>query len=563
MNTQFSGKPKTEVILVAKAGVAVANAANATENLFDPSTLVANILDGQLGIVCDTHTSSTRAYNEYIDTADDAVKVDSIRIVQGTPGSADISTIAPLPYGHKAAIKSYKIEAKNGIMYTAKVAKASSSDAWVIGGTLGAIVPASDTDYKLHLQFISARNDKYFSVSGNENLTINFSTPDYTTLGTTSPLDHLVQNLVYNADLNSYAMRYNMPFVRRGNKNFVAFAIKFAGGSGTKLGNITAGTPFPVLVSNGSNINYIPNGDFIETLKNVIANGSASGVTANTTIELVNLTTAGAATKTDGILLVALDHTLAAANDETIPIKVRLNVGLESGLETTANTTAKTNLSKPFEGEGKARTWQLYFNNGARLNIFTQQNRQYGEYFLQPPSYIDATKDYTAYIIDHKEEYQVAYSHDSEYFHRCIILVPVTEQPEVKTLTVTTKSTSAANATIVLNGVSFTVPLSDNTGGTTSTTATTIRAFSFTGWTTSGTGADVIFTRDTSGPVNGAFSFTHGTAVATFATTTSAAKVTDTTIKSGLNTYLGQWLTSVRSLGKLESSIPAASSFFI
>jgi len=562
MNTQFSGKPKTEVILVAKAGVAVANAANATENLFDPLSLVANILDGQLGIVCDTHTSSTRAYNEFIDTTDDAVKVDTIRVVQGTPASADISTVAPLPYGDKEAIKSYKIQAKNGIMYTAKVAKASSSDAWVIGGSLGAITPVSETDYKLHLQFISARNDKYFSISGNENLAINFTTPDYTTLGTVSPLDHLVQNLVYNADLNSYAMRYNMPFVRRGNKNFVAFAIKLAGGSGTKLGNITAGTSFPAITSNGQTVSYIPNGDFVETIKNIIANGSASGVTANTTIELVDLSTAGAATKTDAILLVALDHTLAAANDETVPVKVRLNVGLEYGFQTGVSAS-KVNLSKPFEGEGKARTWQLYFNNGARLNIFTQQNRQYGEYFLQPPSYIDATKDYTAYIIESKEEYQVAYSHDSEYFHRLIILVPVTEQPEVRTLTVTTKSTGATNATVVLNGVSFTVPLNDDTAGTTTTTATTLRAFSYTGWTVTGATNAVIFTRNTSGPVNGAFTFSHATAVGTFATTTSAAKVTDATIKSGLNTYLGQWLTSVRALGKLESSTPPQTAFFI
>lgn len=43
MKTQFSGKPKSETILVAKAGVAVANAANATENVFDPSTFVTNI----------------------------------------------------------------------------------------------------------------------------------------------------------------------------------------------------------------------------------------------------------------------------------------------------------------------------------------------------------------------------------------------------------------------------------------------------------------------------------------------------------------------------------------
>ena len=562
MNTQFSGKPKTEVILVAKADVAIANAANATENLFDPSSLVANILDGQLGVVCDTHTSSTRAYNEFIDSSDDAVKVDTIRIVQGTPASADISAIAPLPYGDKAAVQSYKIQAKNGIMYTAKVAKSSSSDAWVIGGSLGAITPVSETDYKLHLQFISARNDKYFSVQGNENLAINFTTPDYTTLATTSPLDHLVQNLVYNADLNSYAMRYNMPFVRRGNKNFVAFALKLAGGSGTKIGNIVAGVSFPAITSNGSTVSYIPNGDFVETIKNVIANGSASGVSANTTIELVDLSTAGAATKTDAILLVALDHTLAAARDEIVPVKVRLNVGLEYGFQSGVSA-AKANLSKPFEGEGKARTWQLYFDNGARLNIFTQQSRMHTEYFLQAPSYIDATKDYTAYIIDSKEEYQVAYSHDSEYFHRTIILVPVTEQPEVKTLTVTTKSTGATNATVVLNGVSFTVPLTDDTAGTASTTATTLRAFSYTGWTTSGSGADVIFTRDSSGPVNGAFTFSHATAVATYATTTAAAKVTDATVKSGLNTYLGQWLTSVRALGKLESSTPPATSFFI
>ena len=186
-----------------------------------------------------------------------------------------------------------------------------------------------------------------------------------------------------------------------------------------------------------------------------------------------------------------------------------------------------------------------------------------GEYFLQAPSYIDATKDYTAYIIDSKEEYSVAYSHDSEYFHRTIILVPVTEQTEVKTLTVTTKSTGATNATVVLNGVSFTVPLTDDTAGSTTTTATTLRAFSYTGWTVTGSGVNVIFTKNAGGPVNGAFTFTHATAAATYATTTAAAKVTDATIKSGLNTYLGQWLISVRALGKLESSTPPATAFFI
>lgn len=563
MNTQFSGKPKSETILVAKAGVPVANAANAGENLFDPTTLVANILDGQIGIVCDTHTSSTRAYNEYINTTDDAVKVDEIRVVQGTPNSADISQVAPLPYGDKEAIKSFKIQAKNGILFTAKVAKASSNDAWVIGADgAGTISAVSDSDYKLNLQFLSKRNDRDFSISGNENLTISYSTPDYTTLATAEPLDHLVQNLVYNADLNSYSLRYNMPsFVRRGNKNFVAFAINFDGASGTKLGNIQPGVSFPVLVSNGQTVSFIPDVDFVETVKNIIANGSSYGVDAGTTIELVDLSSAGTADKAQGILLVSLDHKLAAAHDEIPQVKVRLNVGLEYGFNG-VNTT-KVNLSKPYEGEGKGRVWQLEYNNRARLNVFTQQNRQWGEYFLEVPSYIDATKNYTAYILEHKEEYSVAYSHDSEYFHRLIILVPVTEQPEVRTLTVTTKSTSAANATVTLNGQAFTVALSDNTAGSVNDTATTLRAATYAGWTVSGSGANVIFTSTNAYPKTGAFTYAPATGAGTFAVTTSASKVTDATIASGLNTYLGQWLTSVRALGKLESSTPPASAFFI
>ena len=563
MKTQFSGKPKSETILVAKAGVAVANAANATENVFDPSTFVTNILDGQLGIVCDTHNSSTRAFNEYLDTTDDAVKVDEIRIVQGTPKSSDISTVSNLPYGDKELVKSMKIKAKNGIMFTAKVAKASSNDAWVIGADgAGTISAVGDSDYKLHLQFLSKRNDRDFSVQGNENFTVSYSTPDYTTLATAEPLDHLVQNLVYSANLNSFALRYNMPFVKRGNKNFVAFAINFTGGSGTKLGNITAGVGFPAIVSNGSNVNFIPDADFVQTITNIIANGSSYGIDADTTIELVDLSTAGAADVAQGILLVALDHKLAAARDEIAQVKVRMNVGLEYGFNSGTSTT-KVNLSKPYEGEGKARVWQLEFDKRARLNIFTQQNRMYGEYFLQPPTYIDQTKDYTAYIIEHKDEYQVAYSHDSEYFHRLIILVPVTEQPEVRTLTVDTKSTSAANATVTLNGVDFTVALTDDTAGSTTTTATTLRAATYAGWTVSGSGANVIFTATTAGPKNGEFAYTPATGGGTFAVTTSAAKVTDATIKSGLNTYLGQWLNSVKALGGLETSVPAASSFFI
>lgn len=466
MKTNFGARPKSEVILVSKA-VAIANAVKAGDFMYDSATNEALLADGQLGIVCDTHSSSTRAFGEFIDTTDTAINVDEIRIVQGTPKSGDLTSVDAIPLGHQAVVKSHKIKANGGVIFTAKVAKQSHNDAWVIGAAsgAGAILPVSEKYYKLNLQFLSKRKDKEYSVSGNENLTIAHTSPDYTTLSIAQPLDHLVKNLVFNANLNSFGLRYNIPALSRGKRNVIAFAINFAGGAGTALSAITAGTQFPVVVSGGSPVNFLPNTDFVATIANVIANGASSGITGASTIEVVDLATAGTSAAAQGILLVTLDEKLAYAKDETPQVKVRLNLGFET--EFKGSSVAITNLSKPFEGEGKGRVWKLEYEKRAQLNQYTQQNRMYGHFYVEVPDYIDATKDYTAYIIESKDEYDVAYSHVSEYGHRTIILVPAVNE------------------------------------------------------------------------------------------------VTNATVAGGLNTYLGQWLTSVRSLGKLEASIPPAASFFI
>lgn len=469
MNTTQTSRPKSVTILVAKSGVRLSNQANATENLIDPATSAVNLADGQLAIVCDTHNATARAYNELINTTDTAILCDEIRIVQGTPYSANFTQVGPLPTSHQAFVSSRKIKAKGGVAFTAKLAKQSANDAWIIGGASSGILETQDeASYKLNLQFLSARNDREYSISGNDNLTINFTSPDYTSLGTTNPLDHLVQNIAYNTNLNSAALRNALPFVRNGNKNVVAFAINFAGGAGTAMNGFVAGTPFNAMVSNGITLTYTPDAAFVKTMANVVAN--STDITNATTVEVIDLSTAGAAAKTQAIMLVALDHQLAVAHDEELKVKVRLNVGLETSFTPTVRPT-KFEASKPYEGEGSSRSWQLEYNNRARLNVFSQQARMYGDYFIEAPSYILPDIYYTAYIIDSKDEQEVAYSHMSEYFHRTIILVPS--------------------------------PL------------------------TSGTG------------------------------------VTDANTATDLNAYLGQWFTSLRSIGKLDSSIPAAASFFI
>lgn len=80
---------------------------------------------------------------------------------------------------------------------------------------------------------------------------------------------------------------------------------------------------------------------------------------------------------------------------------------------------------------------------------------------------------------------------------------------EVDTLTVITIPTANGNVTITLNGVAFTVALT-TAMTTTDSVATAIRGTTFSGWTTSGTGSVVTFTKTTSG-INTTPTFSAGT----------------------------------------------------
>lgn len=106
---------------------------------------------------------------------------------------------------------------------------------------------------------------------------------------------------------------------------------------------------------------------------------------------------------------------------------------------------------------------------------------------------------------------------------------------EIRTLTVTGAPSSSANATIVLNSVSFSVPLVS--GETANQTAARIARFAFTGWITEQKDADVRFlTAGGTGPLDGTYSFTHGTATGTFARTQAGVVgVEDWTYQSEFN----------------------------
>lgn len=97
---------------------------------------------------------------------------------------------------------------------------------------------------------------------------------------------------------------------------------------------------------------------------------------------------------------------------------------------------------------------------------------------------------------------------------------------EIRTLAITGAPSSSANATIVLNSVSFSVPLVS--GETVNQTAARIANFAFTGWITEQKDAEVRFlTAGGTGPLAGTYSFTHGTATGTFARTQTGVVATE------------------------------------
>lgn len=95
------------------------------------------------------------------------------------------------------------------------------------------------------------------------------------------------------------------------------------------------------------------------------------------------------------------------------------------------------------------------------------------------------------------------------------VLISRQGKAHIHRLTVTAGPAASTNATIVLNSVSYTVPLVS--GETTAETAARIARFAYTGWLAEQIGDQVTFLSTSTAPQEGTYSFTHATATATFA----------------------------------------------
>jgi hypothetical protein len=110
------------------------------------------------------------------------------------------------------------------------------------------------------------------------------------------------------------------------------------------------------------------------------------------------------------------------------------------------------------------------------------------------------------------------------------ILYSVRGKREVRTLTITTKSSHAENAVVTLNGTAFNVPVTN--GASTTVTANEIAAYaSYTGWKVEAVGATVVFINDAVGLKSGSFSISGTSVVGSFAQSSAGQAATETFIK--------------------------------
>lgn len=418
MSSNRTLHPKSETILVASLDSALATAGN----LVTGNTI--NLLDGQLGVISATH-GNTIAYNDFLAAGNTLAMAPAIKIVQGTPFSADTTQVGKYGIEHKAFVESALIDGRNKVTLSVQVAQQPTNDIWVLGDIAanpGSFNVQSASNYVLNIAFNSSRQDRFFSTTGVEIFSPQYVTPDYTALGTVDPLDHLVQNMALQVNLNSAAFQVGSE-AREGNKNVVAFAVNIAGGAGTALSAFTAGATVPVMTVDGITYNIVVDEDMAASMVSAIAN---SVLAATSTIEVINTLTAGSAANTDSIVLMALDHKQTLLKDRFMNIKPRLFVGLDDTFN--GNQILKVRASKNYEGHGQGRKWQIQYESRPAMQHWSAQNHpNNSDFWIEAPTYIDPAGVYSAYIIESKkDDLIVNYSHRSQRPDRTIILTPAT-----------------------------------------------------------------------------------------------------------------------------------------
>jgi len=400
-----------ETFLVASTGnLALYNTAGATNHINNNSTGAVRLANGQLGFFASTDFGSVKM-NIATDATPTVAEAPVVYIAQGTadsanPGQSHANATYPLfarPFERTGDIAGGYLEAtKQGYV-------APTNAIWVVGeptSGIGGITALDNTEYAITIGYKGRVVDTFYHNYSTNAYIASYTTPNYTDLGTVSPIDHLVQNLVWNINRNSRIITSN---TNEGNEPVVAMALDLSGGVGTAVSALAAG--FLPLVNTSAGLRGITiTAADVTMLQAALPSGSS--------IVTVDLTTAGGAVAADAFAVMALDRKQYFL-DRVSQVKIDFELGLRLGFD---NTVAFEKTSFAQEGQGVGRwLWQEYRNtHGQRKYNLNHEEMPIIEF----PNPVDINGTYNVYRVRHENSRQNDSFNTSVSPEMAVILIP-------------------------------------------------------------------------------------------------------------------------------------------
>lgn len=467
MVNTYGNKRPVETFIVAKSSTTlfntgVASPTIASNHINNLSTSAVRLADGQIGAFA-SNSQGTFAANVAIEPSTTFGEAPVIYFAQGTPWSAAPGTAAnTYPLWNIPFIKSADINGSNPVFATKQVYTTDTHSVWIVGSTVAAnaITALDNTEYQLRVAFRGRRADEMYNPEAANHIAATFTTPNYTTLGTQDPVDHLIQNLCWNINRNSKAIAFDRTRFR-GTAPVVALAINVSGNSnGTPIGGngdgasgttaLAAGQVVPVINTNLGLRNITLTEGMATSIKNAATAAATEFAGSSVTISAltwniltVDTVTAGLTANgvADLIMLVALDEDLAF-KDRIPQVKNRLSVGLTTGFD--FNSVNHKQYEEAFEGTGKSRVLDILYRNtmGQRLYNLIHTSDPVTEF----PSPIVANTNYNVYNIEHVDFNQVDTLNRIDSPQSTIVCIPTAET------TLTSAFDSMVNAWLASNG---------------------------------------------------------------------------------------------------------------
>lgn len=384
-------KPYQEYFLVAKGnqGLPTDNADFITGN-------TVNLGDGQIGIL-DVKTNKLVKGSDVRLSSNPAIK-----LVAGTPTSADFSKNYGWHIGEvKPFLETPIIDGSHTVQsVTASLTPVQSNSAVYIDGVS---VPVASTatvkqNYAVNILFRSVRKDRDYG-NNIDKLITSYDAP-LTLVGANDAekksyvLAKLIGRINAQSKLNTLQPQWANIAAK---KHVVALGINLDGtGTGTAISGIKTGDSVNVMTTTNGTLAVTFTAGMVQTLHNFIQKELALTAGSYPLAEIIttNVDTVNGG-DIDGILLIALDHDTAVAYDDIYAIKPTIDVTVGGFTDYTV-----TNVSSAVEPGGSGRLFKIAFDERAFAQYGNHQLTGFADELIKTPSYIDETKNYSAYIID-------------------------------------------------------------------------------------------------------------------------------------------------------------------